>query len=107
MLTRLHENLGILLKDLFIVSAVEVLPIGTVAELSDLMPWSHSSSVATPGSSSSQSSLCSSDYDIDTLALDVTIRIVPASKSKCPRCWTFAREEQDEVCGRCSVVLKE
>lgn len=39
----------------------------------------------------------------------VRIQVIPASASKCPRCWTFAKvaSESVEVCDRCEQVLAE
>ncbi|KDR72627.1 hypothetical protein GALMADRAFT_73804 [Galerina marginata CBS 339.88] len=36
----------------------------------------------------------------------LSIHVRPARFHKCPRCWTFTREESDDLCGRCSDVVK-
>jgi isoleucyl-tRNA synthetase len=30
----------------------------------------------------------------------------PPKGEKCPRCWRFARAEEEELCGRCADVIK-
>ncbi|KAH8101837.1 isoleucyl-tRNA synthetase [Cristinia sonorae] len=34
------------------------------------------------------------------------VRVGPASKHKCPRCWTYSRAEEDELCSRCDAVIR-
>ncbi|KAK0543495.1 isoleucine-tRNA ligase [Tilletia horrida] len=36
---------------------------------------------------------------------DVTVRLRSALAHKCPRCWTWRRQEHEEVCGRCTQAL--
>jgi isoleucyl-tRNA synthetase len=31
--------------------------------------------------------------------------VLPPTKQKCPRCWRYAAEEKDELCGRCEEVI--
>ena len=42
---------------------------------------------------------------VDT-ANAIGIRVRPASLSKCPRCWTFTREEHDDLCARCDDAVR-
>ena len=34
------------------------------------------------------------------------IRIRPASKTKCPRCWTYNRVEGEDLCPRCANAIQ-
>ncbi|EIW77211.1 isoleucyl-tRNA synthetase [Coniophora puteana RWD-64-598 SS2] len=34
------------------------------------------------------------------------IRVRPAEKGKCPRCWTYTKEEDKKLCGRCEDVVE-
>lgn len=36
----------------------------------------------------------------------IAIRVRPATREKCPRCWTFTREKEDVLCERCDEVIK-
>ncbi|KAA1476621.1 isoleucyl-tRNA synthetase [Dentipellis sp. KUC8613] len=36
---------------------------------------------------------------------DIHIRVRPATHSKCPRCWTYSRKEEDTLCARCTDVV--
>ncbi|KAI0827156.1 isoleucyl-tRNA synthetase [Trametes gibbosa] len=45
----------------------------------------------------------------DTLELegtDIEIFVQPAALQKCPRCWTYTRHEHDELCKRCTDVVR-
>lgn len=35
----------------------------------------------------------------------IIVRVRPASRHKCPRCWTFTREEEKDLCQRCEEVI--
>ncbi|KAG9187780.1 isoleucyl-tRNA synthetase [Alternaria panax] len=35
------------------------------------------------------------------------VLVHPSSREKCPRCWRFVREEEEEVCGRCGHVVSQ
>ena len=35
------------------------------------------------------------------------IMAVKPEKHKCPRCWSFTAEKEDELCGRCWEVIEE
>lgn len=43
---------------------------------------------------------------VDAPANVIGIRVRPASLSKCPRCWTFTREEHAELCVRCDGAVR-
>ncbi|KAF8970187.1 tRNA synthetases class I-domain-containing protein [Flammula alnicola] len=36
----------------------------------------------------------------------IVVRIQPANKHKCPRCWTYTRPEDHQLCGRCEKVVE-
>ncbi|KAK0232336.1 tRNA synthetases class I-domain-containing protein, partial [Armillaria nabsnona] len=38
---------------------------------------------------------------------DVAIQIRPATREKCPRCWTFTKEAEDILCQRCTDVTQD
>ncbi|KAF9254893.1 isoleucyl-tRNA synthetase [Marasmius fiardii PR-910] len=78
------------LKTLFIVSDASLTEEGSLGSVENRMEWVHSTSIEIPG-----------------LEQDIGIRIRPASLSKCPRCWTFTREEGKDLCPRCELVLTE
>ncbi|KAG5634944.1 hypothetical protein H0H81_000255 [Sphagnurus paluster] len=75
------------LKTLFIVSDTSITH-GNLVENSS-SDWVYTETVTIQGSD-------------DGLA----IRICPASRHKCPRCWTFTREAEDTLCSRCADVIK-
>ncbi|KAI0315579.1 tRNA synthetases class I-domain-containing protein [Amylostereum chailletii] len=37
--------------------------------------------------------------------IELTVRVRPASREKCPRCWTYTREEEETLCSRCENAL--
>lgn len=37
---------------------------------------------------------------------EVEIYLTKANHEKCPRCWRYAAEAQDTLCGRCDALLK-
>jgi isoleucyl-tRNA synthetase len=37
---------------------------------------------------------------------DAKIVVHNPSHEKCPRCWRFVKEEDEDLCGRCTSVLK-
>ncbi|KAJ8582923.1 hypothetical protein M405DRAFT_867443 [Rhizopogon salebrosus TDB-379] len=53
--------------------------------------WSYVSTMAIP--------------DTDT-NMEVAIRVRPSSLSKCPRCWTYTREADHDLCVRCENVVR-
>ncbi|KAF8908660.1 hypothetical protein CPB84DRAFT_171098 [Gymnopilus junonius] len=36
----------------------------------------------------------------------LSIHVRPASRHKCPRCWTFTRDQDSVLCNRCAAVIK-
>ncbi|KIJ61453.1 hypothetical protein HYDPIDRAFT_115926, partial [Hydnomerulius pinastri MD-312] len=82
-LLRREENF---LKTLFIVSDVRLTDHGD--RPASASEWSYGGSLKIP--------------DSDT---DITIRVEPVTLSKCPRCWTFTRPDEDELCQRCKDVV--
>jgi isoleucyl-tRNA synthetase len=42
----------------------------------------------------------------DTPTGVIVVRVRPALLSKCPRCWTFAREEHADLCPRCDDAVR-
>ncbi|KAJ7579300.1 tRNA synthetases class I-domain-containing protein [Mycena floridula] len=59
------------------------------------------------GTSSSPSWLFVSSLDIPGGVDGIAIRVRPATKLKCPRCWTYTRPEESELCERCCSLLGE
>jgi len=37
---------------------------------------------------------------------EIIVRVRPATRHKCPRCWTFTREEEKDLCQRCKEVIE-
>ncbi|KAG2127891.1 uncharacterized protein EDB93DRAFT_1256854 [Suillus bovinus] len=75
------------LKTLFIVSDVTITDEGSLGTSS--FAWFYVSSMDVPDS----------DFEL-------SIRVRPASSSKCPRCWTYTREEEHDLCPRCEDVVR-
>ncbi|TFK71865.1 isoleucyl-tRNA synthetase [Pluteus cervinus] len=74
------------LKTLFIVSEVWVTDEGSLGV--DSPDWLYVDTVEIPG-----------------LDEDIAIRVRPATNGKCPRCWTYTKAEEDDLCRRCEGVL--
>ncbi|KAL0958174.1 hypothetical protein HGRIS_000337 [Hohenbuehelia grisea] len=75
------------LRTLFIVSDVCLTDEGSLGTTSP--SWLYTDSVAIPG--------CDDE---------IAVRVRPATKQKCPRCWTFTRQDGDHVCPRCKSVVQ-
>ncbi|VDC07472.1 unnamed protein product [Peniophora sp. CBMAI 1063] len=45
--------------------------------------------------------------NVEVEGVNVGLRLRPARRDKCPRCWTFTREEDERLCRRCEGVLGE
>jgi isoleucyl-tRNA synthetase len=86
-LLQLIEREETFLKTLFIVSDANITDEGSLGTSS--FAWSYVSSMDIPGSD-----------------LELAIRIRPASSSKCPRCWTYTREEEHDLCARCEDLVR-
>ncbi|KAJ8083181.1 isoleucine-tRNA ligase [Marasmius tenuissimus] len=77
-----------LLKTLFIVSDASLVEEGSLGGVGNAPAWVYSDSVEIPG-----------------LDADIAVRVRPATLEKCPRCWTFTREESKDLCSRCESIL--
>ncbi|KAG0707905.1 tRNA synthetases class I-domain-containing protein [Suillus ampliporus] len=84
---QLIEREETFLKTLFIVSDANITEEGSLGTSSSA--WSYISSMDIPDSD-----------------LELAIRVRPASSSKCPRCWTYTREEEHGLCPRCEDVVR-
>ncbi|KAJ8586215.1 hypothetical protein M405DRAFT_823728, partial [Rhizopogon salebrosus TDB-379] len=82
------EREEMFLKTLFIVSNANITDEGSLGTGS--FAWSYVSTMAIP--------------DADTI-VEVAIRVRPSSLSKCPRCWTYTREEEHNLCVRCENIV--
>lgn len=49
--------------------------------------------------------ISSDEYLVEFNVLDEVFRLVKSKKYKCPRCWKFSAENENEVCPRCKEVL--
>ncbi|KAE8223042.1 hypothetical protein CF319_g3861 [Tilletia indica] len=47
------------------------------------------------------------DWSLLSQVEDVRVLLRPASGHKCPRCWTYRRELDEEICGRCNEALQD
>ncbi|GMF54368.1 unnamed protein product [[Candida] boidinii] len=50
------------------------------------------------------------EFEIDDLSdskESIKINVVKSDKLKCPRCWKFTREPEDDLCHRCEDVVKD
>ncbi|OJA11547.1 hypothetical protein AZE42_09681, partial [Rhizopogon vesiculosus] len=83
---QLIEREQTFLKTLFIVSDANITDEGSLGTSS--FAWRYISTMSIP--------------DTD---LELAIRVRPSSLSKCPRCWTYTREEGRDLCGRCEGVI--
>ncbi|KAG2367252.1 hypothetical protein BDR07DRAFT_1373056 [Suillus spraguei] len=86
-LLQLIEREEAFLKTLFIVSNANITDEGSLGTSS--FAWSYVSSMDIPDSD-----------------LELAIRVRPASLVKCPRCWTYPREEEHDLCPRCEDVVR-
>lgn len=82
----------------FIVSRVTVMDEGSLGTASPKWIYIRSLSILGEGFLKPASALGSEE------AYDVAIRIRPAAREKCPRCWTFTKEAEDILCKRCTEV---
>lgn len=87
------NSLADFLKTLFIVSDVELIDEGSLGVSSDGDWWSHTASVELPGGEGDE---------VQTLG----IRVRPARRAKCPRCWTYTREQPADLCERCKDAIE-
>lgn len=96
-----------LLKTLFIVSDVKI---GTALSPSDAaLPWSFTTEVPNYRKSKYRD-CCRSNTNLPSFPLEgskLILRVRPAIRQKCPRCWTYTRLAEETVCRRCSDVLSK
>ncbi|KAK0445212.1 tRNA synthetases class I-domain-containing protein [Armillaria borealis] len=85
----------------FIVSRVTVIDEGSLGTASPEWIYIRSLSILGEGFSKPASALGSEE------SYDVAIRIRPATREKCPRCWTFTKEAEDILCQRCADVTQD
>ncbi|KDQ60188.1 hypothetical protein JAAARDRAFT_598772 [Jaapia argillacea MUCL 33604] len=78
---------GDFLETLFIVSAVSLTDEGSLGTSSP--KWLFTDSISLPG--------CEEELGV---------RVLSPKLSKCPRCWTFTRHEDETLCKRCSLVVE-
>ncbi|KAH7926232.1 isoleucyl-tRNA synthetase [Leucogyrophana mollusca] len=74
------------LKTLFLVSDVEITNEGSLGATAP--EWSYISSMPLPA-----------------FEHELSIRVRPATQNKCPRCWTYTRADEHELCPRCDGVV--
>ncbi|KAL5514197.1 hypothetical protein ACEPAG_2285 [Sanghuangporus baumii] len=82
------------LKTLFIVSDIELIDEGSLGVSADGDWWSYTGSVELPGGPG--------EDDWQTLG----VRVRPARRQKCPRCWTYTRPEAEALCERCKDAIE-
>lgn len=91
------------LKTLFIVSDVSFLGGDTTGSHDN--EWVYSSSLdlpcTQPDGHQSQGIAIPGTHTDDTLV----VRVRPSTRAKCPRCWTYTRPEENELCDRCTDAL--
>jgi len=85
-LVELLRREAVFLKTLFIVSDVTLTD--KVDAISGSPVWEYNGSLNIPGSDA-----------------EMGLHIRPASLHKCPRCWTYTRHEEDDLCLRCADVV--
>ncbi|KAG7446854.1 isoleucyl-tRNA synthetase, partial [Guyanagaster necrorhizus] len=83
----------------FIVSRVTVMDEGSLGTTSP--EWIYIRSLSILGDQFSKPATSAED------SYDVAIRIRPATREKCPRCWTFTKEAEDVLCQRCADVTQD
>ncbi len=97
---KFSEAIDRLKKDKIIKSTLEVEIVGDISifplQGRDLEDWFIVSAIE---SLSEQESLA--EFSVG----DKIFKIEKASKDKCPRCWRYASESEDEVCDRCQEVV--
>lgn len=91
------------LKTLFIVSDASLTDEGSLGTSSPA--WSHTDSVSIPGGSNYWNFAERTLMFHKGCDLNLGVRVRPAMMEKCPRCWTYTRPKEDDLCGRCSSVL--
>ncbi|KAK0186642.1 tRNA synthetases class I-domain-containing protein [Armillaria mellea] len=85
----------------FIVSRVTVMDEGSLGTASPEWIYIRNLSILGEAFSKPASALGSEE------SYDVAIRVRPATREKCPRCWTFTKEAEDILCQRCADVTQD
>lgn len=92
------------LKTLLIVSDASLVDEGSLGVSSS--EWVYSDSVSIQGAFFLPSQdTCLKLFLYTGFEEAIAIRVRPAAREKCPRCWTFTRESDDRVCDRCEKVI--
>jgi hypothetical protein len=45
-------------------------------------------------------------HDFEIQGHQATVHVLPPTDAKCPRCWRYVAEKEDELCQRCDDVVK-
>ncbi|KAF9787854.1 tRNA synthetases class I-domain-containing protein [Thelephora terrestris] len=90
------------LKALSVVSDVRVLDEAAFRNSRHESEWEYTATLHPPSGCPSEGEVPKS---VDIPADAIGIRVRPALLSKCPRCWTFTREEHADLCARCDVAV--
>lgn len=86
---------------------MSILDEGSLGSGSEMLEWVYTESFEIGddlGMSSLRNWFCAEfvvDWFVDALGL----RVRPASLAKCPRCWTFTKDEKQETCARCKEAI--
>ncbi|KAF9447135.1 isoleucyl-tRNA synthetase [Macrolepiota fuliginosa MF-IS2] len=92
-LLALLEKRKSFLKTLFITSDAQLISEGSLGTSTSTPEWVYTSTI---------SGLGTEDPDEG-----IAIRIRPATREKCPRCWTFTKEEGEVLCERCDAAVQK
>jgi isoleucyl-tRNA synthetase len=85
-----------------VVSDVRVLDEAAFQTSGQESEWEYTTTLHPPNTHPTEGEVSES---VDIPANAIGLRIRPACLFKCPRCWTFTREEYDELCARCDDVV--
>ena len=93
------------LKTLFIVSDANIASSSEASPVSS--DWSYTGTFQIPSTSFR---LIPPAYLMPILTrtesdVELTLRVRPAPLEKCPRCWTYTRQAEETLCGRCAGAL--
>ena len=96
-------HLAAILKTLSVISDIRVLGEVAFRNSKQESEWEYTTTLYPSSASPSEGEVPES---VDIPANAVGLRVRPASLSKCPRCWTFTREEQADLCARCDDAVR-
>lgn len=92
-----------ILADLFIVSAVKITAKSNIVSEAE---WIYDGVASLTGLF--KFSQLFEYWLIDSLGSEeISIKVMGAIDSKCPRCWTYRAEAEGTTCTRCTAVVKE